>query len=106
MAHLLAQAPEVEAVFVVSDLGAVGALMECLRRGIAVPGRISVMGFGDFDIAAQCVPALTTIAVGALEIGRRAGTLLTGLLAGETAPDQRIDVGFTLISRASTASRR
>ena len=37
LAALLEVAPDVEAVFAVSDLLAVGALMECHRRGIRVP---------------------------------------------------------------------
>ena len=39
----------IDAVFAVSDLSAVGIVMECQRRGVAVPGQLSVLGFGDFE---------------------------------------------------------
>ena len=107
LAALLEVAPEVEAVFAVSDLVAVGALMEGHRRGIRVPRDLSLMGFGDFEIGRQCVPALTTIRVDARDIGRRTGELLLRLLqveprGGPGDPDL-IDLGFQLIQRATTA---
>lgn len=77
---LLERAPDVEAVFAVSDISAFGALMECHRRGIKVPDQLSLMGFGDFDIARQCVPAMTTIRVDAVGIGVKTGELLLNLL--------------------------
>lgn len=104
---LLEQAPDVEAVFAVSDISAVGALMECHRRGIKVPGDLSLMGFGDFDIARQCVPAITTIRIDAEQIGRRTGELLLQVLdrssAREHAPAAAVNVGFELVTRGTTA---
>ena len=47
MARLLQMMPDTQAVICVSDLSAFGALTECQRRGVAVPGRISLAGFGD-----------------------------------------------------------
>lgn len=107
LAALLERAPDVEAVFAVSDLVAVGALMECHRRSIRVPRDLSLIGFGDFEIGRQCVPELTTIRVDAHEIGRRTGELLLRLLqieprAGGEEPNF-IEVGFGLVSRATTA---
>ena len=111
LALLLEREPEIDAIFAVSDLSAVGALMECHRRGIRVPEDISLMGFGNFEIGRQCVPSLSTIAVDAKDIGRRTGEMLLRLLrfgAGEKAGSTEgeptlIDVGFTLIERESTA---
>lgn len=61
MAGLTAAMPDTETVICVSDLSAFGALTECQRRGIDVPGRIAIAGFGDYEIAPICAPALTTI---------------------------------------------
>ncbi|PRD44760.1 transcriptional regulator [Phyllobacterium phragmitis] len=104
---LLERAPDVEAVFAVSDISAFGALMECHRRGIKVPADLSLMGFGDFDIARQCVPAITTIRVDAAQIGRLTGEMLVRLFneeggAADLQPST-IDVGFTLVPRQTTA---
>lgn len=109
MRQLLVEAPDVEAVFVVSDLPAVGAVMECHRQGIRVPEQISIMGFGNFEVGAQCYPSLTTISVDAQQIGRRTGEYLMDLLASsspnpsETA--STVDLGFELLVRASTRAR-
>lgn len=110
MKLLLAQAPDVQAVFVVSDLPAVGAVMECHRQGICVPEQISIMGFGNFEVGVQCVPSLTTVSVNARLIGQRTGEYLVDLLdspepAGKTRP-ATVDLGFELLVRTSTAPAR
>lgn len=97
---------DVDAVFAVSDLSAVGALMECQRRGIRVPDDLAIAGFGDFEIGALTVPSLTTVRVDCNAIGRRAGKLLLTLLSESVgqarAEHVRIDVGFELVKRQST----
>lgn len=110
MSILLDRAPDVEAVFAVSDVSAFGALMECHRRGIQVPAQLSLMGFGDFDIASQTVPPLTTIRVGGGEIGVRTGELLLDLFDKTDPPPHPIrascvDVGFKLIERPTTRAK-
>lgn len=84
MAKLLETRPDTEAVICVSDLSAFGALTECQRRGVAVPGRMAIGGFGDYEIAGICVPPLTTIDARAREIGEHAGRLILSLLDGES----------------------
>jgi len=104
---LFEREPQLEAVFAVSDLAAVGAMMECRRRGIEIPSQLSLVGFGDFDIAAEMVPPLTTIAVEFDELGRKTGQLLLEILGG-TKPDSAArvtDVGVRLIQRGTTPSR-
>jgi LacI family gluconate utilization system Gnt-I transcriptional repressor len=99
---LLARSPQPDAVFAVSDLSAVGMVMEFQRRGVRVPEDLSVMGFGDFDIGAQIIPPLTTIHVDFRALGLRTGQLLLKLLSADAgdAP-QTIDVGLTVVERAS-----
>ena len=57
---MLTRWPDVDAIVCVSDLSAFGVLAECQRRGIDVPGRIAIAGFGDFEVARCCHPRLTT----------------------------------------------
>lgn len=107
MGTLLDRAPDIEAVFAVSDLLAVGAIMECQRRSIPVPSQISIMGFGDFEIGRVCVPSLTTVQVDARAIGRRTAEVILGAL-GRTHPDPAAtpkalnDLGFRVLQREST----
>lgn len=99
---LLERQPDVEAVFAVSDLSAVGVVMECQRRGIAVPERLSVIGFGDFEIGRVINPPLTTIHVDFTGLGQRTGKALVEMLAHkERRAPERIDVGLTIIERES-----
>ena len=100
--RILAQAPDRDGIFMGTDVLAVGALLECQERGIAVPGQIAIAGLGDLEIGRELVPALTTINVGAHEIGRRAGLAVLARLAGKPAGPRVLDVGFSVISRAST----
>ena len=61
MATLLQRAPDLDAVFVASDLLAAGALVTLRRLGRRVPEDVAVGGFDDSRIAATTDPPLTTI---------------------------------------------
>jgi LacI family gluconate utilization system Gnt-I transcriptional repressor len=104
--QLVTQWPEVDAAICVSDLSAFGALMECHRRGWAVPGRIAIAGFGDFEVARCAYPRLTTVAVDALQIGRMAGDVLLRAIAARrhdrTIPRETMMMPFRVIPREST----
>lgn len=104
LAALLEREPKIEAVFAVSDVAAVGAMMECRRRGIEIPRQLALIGFGDFDIAAQMVPPLTTVAVDFEKLGDTTGRLVLDLLKGaELGADCRItNVGVQLLQRGTT----
>ena len=106
ISEVLALGWQTDAIVAVSDLSAAGAIMECQRRGICVPRDLAVAGFGDFEIAGQLVPSLTTVRVHCTDIGERTGSLLTRILGDpeelELEP-QSIDLGFQIIERDSTA---
>ena len=59
--RLLAQAPDIDAVFVASDLMAQGALTALRRAGRRVPEDVAVGGFDDSVGGDRATPALTTI---------------------------------------------
>ncbi|MFI1488590.1 LacI family DNA-binding transcriptional regulator [Streptomyces sp. NPDC020747] len=59
--RLLAQCPDVDAVFVASDLMAQGVLTSLERAGHRVPEDVSVGGFDDSSAALAARPQLTTI---------------------------------------------
>lgn len=108
MSRLLDKAPDVEAVFAISDLQGVGAMFECQRRSIKVPDRVSIIGFGDFEIGQQCVPRLTTVKADARAIGLEVADVILGAL-GVDGPEGRprsvTDLGFAVLERESTRSR-
>jgi len=101
MAQLLARKRRPRAVFCSADAIAVGALFECQRHKLDVPGDIAIAGFDDLDLAGQVVPPLTTIRVLRYELGRRAGELICKRLGDEPIATPIVDVGFEFVPRAS-----
>ncbi|MFI2290982.1 LacI family DNA-binding transcriptional regulator [Streptomyces niveus] len=61
MRRLLAEHPDLDGVFIASDLMASGALPVLLRAGRQVPHEVAVVGFDDSNAALTCDPALTTV---------------------------------------------
>ena len=92
-----------DAVFFAGDVLAVGAALECQRRGWKVPGRVAIASFDDHEIAAQVTPALTALRIPRYEIGRRAAELILERHGGvKHRKPVVIDVGFEIIARDST----
>ncbi len=102
MGRLIDTLPDTEAVICVSDLSAFGALTECQRRGISVPDRLSIAGFGDYEIGAICVPTLTTVNPFPREIGTQAAALIVGVLQGARAEAGPIRIEPELLVRGSS----
>ncbi|WP_170168261.1 LacI family DNA-binding transcriptional regulator [Pseudorhodoferax soli] len=102
LAQIVAQRPEVTAVFCNNDLLAAGVLFECRQHGWDVPGRMAVLGFGDLAIARAASPRLSTVQIRRAEIGERAGQMLLARLSGENQGARTVDIGFEVIARAST----
>ena len=61
MKRLLQKGPDLDAVFVNSDLMALAAMDEIREAGRSVPKDIAVVGYDDLSIAAHANPPLTTI---------------------------------------------
>ena len=95
--------PEVDAIVCVSDLSAFGVLAECQRRGVDIPARLAIAGFGDFEVARCCHPRLTTIAVDCLGIGRRAAEVALAALEtrnrSEARKPETVRIEFRVVAR-------
>ena len=100
-AEALSRHPETDVLLCASDIFATGALLEAQSRGIAVPGRLAVTGFGDFELSRHITPAITTIQTPSTQIGRRAGELLLERIHDPSTPSAGVDLGWTLIARES-----
>ncbi|CDY77083.1 Transcriptional regulator, LacI family [Caballeronia glathei] len=100
---LLARWPDTDAVMCVSDMSAFGAIMQCHRLGLNVPGDIAVAGFGNFEVAACTHPSITTVSVDAHGIGFRTGETLLAALAGDGVQGSRksVKIDYTVIARES-----
>jgi LacI family gluconate utilization system Gnt-I transcriptional repressor len=102
LTETLAKAPDVDALFCNNDDVALGALFECSRLGLPVPGRIGISGFNDFDMMSVAQPSMTSVRTPRFEIGRKAMELALAALAGRPPDARVVDVGFELQVRDST----
>jgi len=84
-----------------SDLAAFGAVTEARLQGVAVPERLAVCGFGDFELCQESEPPITSVGVDGVAMGRLAAECLLARLAGGTAPT-RVLVPFQIRRRATT----
>ena len=103
-AQLIDAYPMIEAMFFANDDMAAGALGEARKRGIRVPQDIALMGFADYEIASLMTPSISSINVNPLEIGRISARTLLAALDGRPDVRRRIDTGFQIIERETTAS--
>lgn len=97
---VLTDAPDADAVFAANDAYAI-ALLSALRRAdlLGSPGSaqpIAVIGLGDLEMGRLFAPALSTIRVHGVAIGRTAAEL-----ALDPTKPRRVDLGFELVLRES-----
>lgn len=98
------QAPT--ALFVTNDIMAAEIVRLAGTQGVAVPRDLSVLGFGNYDCAAQTVPGLTTMAYDRSELGRQAMRLIEDLLAHPEGGPVQLILPVRLIERGSVAAPR
>jgi len=103
MADILSRSTP-EAIFVASDVVAIGAIAGLREAGLSVPGDISVVGFDAIPLTAYLDPPLTTISLPAHDLGRAAGRALLDRIAGRPVAGRTL-LPTELIVRASTAPR-
>ena len=100
--RILKQHPDVNAIFCSSDLLALGVMTEAAAQRIRVPEQLAVVGFGDLQFAKDLYPELTTVRIDGTRIGQEAALRIIEQAEGRPASPPIIDIGFTLIERAST----
>lgn len=101
---IIAEHPDVTAVFTHNDVMAFGLLRACSEAGRRVPNDISVVGFDNVDISQMIQPPLTTINQPKYEIGQAAVELLMRLkLEPERSEPVHRVFGVSLVERQSAA---
>jgi LacI family transcriptional regulator len=99
--RLMADHPEVTAVFAYNDLVATGALQACRELGCLVPDDLAVVGFDNIQFAAMLQPPLTTVHIDKYELGRQAVTRLMEMLDDPGSDLQPIRLDVELVIRES-----
>ncbi|MCC9707434.1 LacI family transcriptional regulator [Streptomyces sp. MNU76] len=82
-AVLLANHPDVEAVFAANDNMAAGALRTLREAGRHVPADVAVVGFDDLAVARIADPPLTTVHQPVQALGREMARMLVALVNGQ-----------------------
>jgi len=100
--RLLASYPQLTAIFAASDEFAMGAISYAREQGIAVPDRLSVIGFDDIRMAEMYIPKLSTVMQPVYDIGHQAVMKLHELITKGTVDVMREKLPHRLIVREST----
>jgi LacI family transcriptional regulator len=95
------------AFFCSHDGLALTVISELLGQGYRVPDDVSVVGYGNYSVATQIAPALTTVKTNGQESGAVALRLLNERIQSSAgthqAPARRVQIVATIIERRSTA---
>lgn len=102
MKALLAMTPPVTAVFVASDVVAIGAMLAIKQAGLSIPNDIAVIGFDDIPLAEYYDPPLTTVRLPAFGLGWASGERLIRIIRGEGLQDASLLLESKLVPRQST----
>lgn len=105
MKDLLQCGKPFSAVFIASDMVALGAKAAIREQGLSIPGDIALVGFDDLPFAQFADPPLTTMHVPAVELGRQACKMLIGLFENPSIGCQQRYLETHLVVRRSCGAR-
>lgn len=95
---------DIDMVFAVNDVMAVGAMSALRDAGIRVPEQVAVAGYDDIQAVRDVTPPLTTVRVPLEEVGRQALALALADRTPGAAPASTA-IGSTVVLRESTPAR-
>jgi DNA-binding LacI/PurR family transcriptional regulator len=98
---LLDRRPDIDAVFVASDLMAMGVLRGLRRAGRRVPDDVAVIGFDDSPAARHTDPPLSTVRQPVEEMGARTAYELLALITDPAAQPRSVVLPTELVLRES-----
>ena len=101
--RLFSRAPDMTAIFAMSDDMAFGVYEAATARGLQIPGDLSVIGYNDSAIARVLSPPLTTVSYPTVELARGAVEACVDDLATER---MRVVFPSGLVIRESVAPPR
>lgn len=101
-ASQLLERRELDAIFCVNDIVAIGALDAARRRGVDVPGHMWIVGYDDIPMCAWDCVSLTTVRQPLDEMVTAAVDLLRCRLRGEAFPRRRVLLPNAISHRRTT----
>lgn len=100
--ELLRRHPEITAIFAANDVVAMGALGAARELGLAVPRRLSIVGYDNSPLARSRLIDLTTVDDDNVGVGRQSARLLLARIAGEDPVGIQRTLTPTLVERGTT----
>jgi len=108
--RLLAQRPDIDAVFVCNDQMALGAIQTTRQMGLRVPKDLAIIGYDDIPESAFFCPPLSSIRQPMLELGCVAVNELVNLIecwqADQVVEPRAVTIQPELVVRESSAVKR
>lgn len=102
VAHIISKSNDPPTcVVAMSDIVAIGCMLYFGEHGIAIPRRMSVVGFDNILESSLIIPSLTTVDQPAGEKGRHAAELLFGLINGTHSGETHITIPYRIVTRDS-----
>lgn len=101
---LLADCPELDAIFAMNDQMAMGLLSAVNEAGLSVPRHLAIVGYDDMPESAFLLPPLTTIRQHLRDVGRTAVSLLQSRISEGAALDYTRPVQFETNDALPSAS--
>ncbi|MFC1409628.1 LacI family DNA-binding transcriptional regulator [Streptacidiphilus sp. N1-12] len=101
MRDLLQRRPDLDAVFIASDLMALGAMRVLREQGRRIPQDVALVGFDDSPLARHTDPPMTTVRQSSEEMGRAMARLLLEEIATPSRTHRQIILTTELVRRES-----
>ena len=107
--QIVEEHPDVDGIFVITDLVAVGVLAYFNEKGIQVPNQIAVIGFSNWFMSQVITPKLSTVDQPSYEMGVAAfGLLLEEMIChkdGKVFVPRTIELETSIIERDSSMKK-
>ncbi|SGY98579.1 Putative ribose operon repressor, rbsR [Moritella viscosa] len=100
-AEMYGNGPLPSALFVCNDMMAMSVINSASKKGISVPGDLSIIGYDDIKLAKYITPSLTTIHQPKHRLGQKAVDMLLEQINSKTESNLIIELEPTLIERDS-----
>ncbi|MDD4849764.1 MAG: LacI family DNA-binding transcriptional regulator [Gemmiger sp.] len=101
---LFEKAPQVDCLFCATDAIALGAMQYCREVGRRIPAGLLLAAVGDSRAGQSAAVPLTSAHLHYRTSGAEAAELLLQLLHGEKTGVRAVELGFTVVERASTGA--
>ena len=98
---LFKQHPHMDSVIATNDIYGALIIQAALKRGIAVPDKLQVLGYDNSSFGSLVYPALSTVNQPAYDIGYLAAVLLVNRIEGKEIAQEQIKLPVNLVFRNS-----